>query len=234
MSLQQLFALQEIDSAVDVLRHRRSHLPEAQALAATNAAIAKLEAEALSLTATRDTFAAQEHTLEVDDASLTKKLTSLQIQLAKSIMPKEAEALQHEIESVKSQRSNLEDRELELLDAIEPIEARLAAIAVETVPLREQAEAERAAFLAAQAALDAEVAAAGERRGAAAAVIDTDAVARYEKLRSHFGGIALARIDHGTCLGCNMKISTKELEAIKAAPPDAEVNCDECGRLLVR
>jgi uncharacterized protein len=225
MSLQQLFALQEIDSAVDVLRHRRSHLPEAQALAATNAAIAKLEAEALSLTATRDTFAAQEHTLEVDDASLTKKLTSLQIQLAKSIMPKEAEALQHEIESVKSQRSNLEDRELELLDAIEPIE---------TLPLSEQAEAESAAFIAAQAALDAEVAAAGERRGAAAAVIDTDAVARYEKLRSHFGGIALARIDHGTCLGCNMKISTKELEAIKAAPPDAEVNCDECGRLLVR
>jgi uncharacterized protein len=234
MSLQQLFALQEIDSAVDVLRHRRSHLPEAQALAATNAAIAKLEAEALSLTANRDAFAAQEHTLEVDDASLTKKLTSLQIQLAKSIMPKEAEALQHEIESVKSQRSNLEDRELELLDAIEPIEARLAAITAETLPLREQAEAERAAFLAAQAALDAEVAAAGERRGAAAAVIDTDAVARYEKLRSHFGGIALARIDHGTCLGCNMKISTKELEAIKAAPPDAEVNCDECGRLLVR
>jgi uncharacterized protein len=225
MSLQQLFALQEIDSAVDVLRHRRSHLPEAQALAATNAAIAKLEAEAVSLTATRDTFAAQEHTLEVDDASLTKKLTSLQIQLAKSIMPKEAEALQHEIESVKSQRSNLEDRELELLDAIEPIEARLAAI---------EAEAEQAAFVAAQAAVDAEVAAAGERRGAAAALIDADAVARYEKLRSHFGGIALARIDHGTCLGCNMKISTKELEAIKAAPPDAEVNCDECGRLLVR
>jgi uncharacterized protein len=234
MSLQQLYALQEIDSAVDVLRHRRSHLPEAQALAATNAAIAKLEAEAASLTTQRDDFAAQEHTLEVDDASLTKKLTSLQIQLAKSIVPKEAEALQHEIDSVKSQRSNLEDRELELLDAIEPIESRLAAIGMEMAPLRERAGAEHSAIAEAQAAIDAEVTATTERRAAAAAEIDPDAVARYEKLRSHFGGIALARIDHGTCLGCNMKISTKELEAIKAAPPDAEVNCDECGRMLVR
>jgi uncharacterized protein len=234
MSLQLLFALQEIDSAIDVLRHRRSHLPEAQTLVATNGAIAKLASEAAALAKQRDDFAAQEHTLEVDDASLTKKLTSLQIQLAKSIMPKEAEALQHEIISVKSQRSNLEDRELELLDAIEPIESRLAAIEIETAPLRERAEAERAAVLAAEAAIDAEIIAAIDKRTTAAAQIDVDAVARYEKLRAHFGGIALARIDHGTCLGCNMKISTKELEAIKAAPPDAEVNCDECGRLLVR
>jgi uncharacterized protein len=234
MSLQQLFALQEIDSAIDVLRHRRSHLPETQALTATNAAIAKLDAEAATLGNERDSLASQEHALEVDDATLTKKLTTLQMQLAKSIMPKEAEALQNEINSLKGQRSSLEDRELELLDTIEPIETRLAAIAAELVPLHEQADAHRAAVAAATAAVDAEIADATARRAACAADIPADAVERYDKLRSHFGGIALARIDHGTCMGCNMKISNKELEAIKAAPPEAEVNCDECGRLLMR
>jgi uncharacterized protein len=234
MSLQLLFALQEIDSAIDVLRHRRSHLLETKALAATNAAIAKLDAEAAALGKERDALTAQEHALEAEDATLTKKLTTVQVQLAKSIMPKEAEALQHEINSLKGLRSALEDRELELLDLIEPIETRLAGIAAEVAPLHEQAEAQRAAVTAATAAVDAEISESAARRAVAAADIDADAVGRYDKLRSHFGGIAIARIDHGTCLGCNMKISNKELEAIKAAPPDAEVNCDECGRLLIR
>jgi uncharacterized protein len=234
MSLQQLFALQEIDSAIDVLRHRRSHLPENQALAATASAIAKLDAEAVALGKDRDVLTAQEHGLEGEDATLTKKLTTVQVQLAKSIMPKEAEALQHEINSLKAMRSALEDRELELLDTIEPIESRLAAIGAEKVPLHEQADAQRAAVASATEAIDAEIAELSGRRAAAAANIDADAVGRYDKLRSHFGGIAIARIDHGTCMGCNMKISNKELEAIKAAPPDAEVNCDECGRLLIR
>jgi uncharacterized protein len=234
MSLQLLFALQEIDSAIDVLRHRRSHLPEAQALAATTAAITKLDTEAAALGKERDVLTTQEHGLEAEDATLTKKLTTVQVQLAKSIMPKEAEALQHEINSLKGLRSALEDRELELLDTIEPIETRLSGIAAEIAPLHEQADAQRAAVASATAAVDAEIAEASARRVAAAADIDVDAVGRYDKLRSHFGGIAIARIDHGTCLGCNMKISNKELEAIKAAPPDAEVNCDECGRLLIR
>lgn len=234
MTITQLYAVQEIDTALDQLRYRRSHLPEAEAVAATDAELKRLAAEATAKSAERDTLATEEHRLERDDDMLTKKLGDLQSKLSKTIVPKEAETFQMEIKAVKQQRSNLEDRELELLGEIEPIEARLAEIAEATTALNERRAEQQTALEVASSAIDAEIADASARRTSAASVLDPGAIARYEKTRAHLGGVAIARLDHGTCLGCNMKIAAKELEALKAAPPDAEVSCESCGRLLLR
>jgi predicted nucleic acid-binding Zn-ribbon protein len=59
-------------------------------------------------------------------------------------------------------------------------------------------------------------------------------MARYEQLRPKFGGVAIARLVGGRCDGCHLALAQAALERIRSAPPDALVECEECGRLLVR
>ena len=229
----ELLAVQDLDTSIDQLRHRRAHLDEAVVLAATEADIAALERERVVKTAERDKLAAAEHLLEADDAALTKKVADIELKLSKSIVPKEAETFQMEIRLVKAQRSKLEDRELELLEAIEPVEKRLATIDTLVADLTERAANQKLAFNAAAAVIDSDLADASTRRAAAAATVTDAMMARYEKLRPKFGGVAIARIEHSTCSGCHMKMPAKELEFMRAAPPGSELNCEQCGRIVV-
>jgi uncharacterized protein len=229
----ELLAVQDLDTTIDQLRHRRGHLDEAVVLAKTEAEIAALAKERTAKSAERDKLTAAEHALEADDAALTKKVADLESKLSKTIVPKEAETFQMEIKAVKAQRSLLEDRELELLEAIDPIEQRLAAIDTAVVEFNARADEQRAAFTAAAALIDADLAEATARRQTAAAAIPADTLARYDKLRPKFGGVAIARIEHSTCSGCHMKIPAKEFEAMRAAPAGSELNCEQCGRIVV-
>jgi predicted nucleic acid-binding Zn-ribbon protein len=59
-------------------------------------------------------------------------------------------------------------------------------------------------------------------------------LARYDELRLRLGGVAVAELHDGRCSGCHLRLSNVALERVKNAPPDELVECEECGRLLVR
>jgi predicted nucleic acid-binding Zn-ribbon protein len=59
-------------------------------------------------------------------------------------------------------------------------------------------------------------------------------VSEYERLRAGLGGIGVARLEGGRCLGCQLMLSAVERDRLKGLPPDEVVHCEECGRLLVR
>ena len=92
----------------------------------------------------------------------------------------------------------------------------------------------QAAIADAESAIDAELASEVEQRAAPAARVDPDLLAEYERLRARLGGIGVAKLEHGTCMGCRMKLPATELDRLKHQPPDALVHCDQCGRILVR
>jgi uncharacterized protein len=232
--LQQLLVLQDLDTRADQLRYRKSHLPERTALTSTETALGALATEESQQQAAQAALETKQAELEVSLETMRVKEASLAAQLSKSIVPKEAETLQAEIKGSKQRRSAAEDDELAIMEELEPIEARLAQLAAQRVPLLAQQDAERMALEAAAAGVDAELAGVLNDRTAAVAELPSALVTRYEKMRGHLNGVAVARLDHGTCLGCNMKLSSKETEALKAASPDELVECEQCGRLLVR
>jgi uncharacterized protein len=232
--LQQLLAIQDLDTKADQHRYRKAHLPEQAALVATDSALASLDAASQiadrEMVGLNDRLAALEATI----TTMRAKESVLAGQLAKSIVPKEAETLQAEIQGLHQRRTTAEDDELEVMEAAETVEGRLAGLAAQRVPLAAQREQEHAAYLTASGNLDEQLASLIEQRSAAAAAVSASLLTRYEKMRAHLGGVAVARLDHGTCLGCNMKLSSTEREALQAAAPDAHVECEQCGRLLVR
>jgi len=232
--LEKLLVVQEHDTRSDQLRHRRMTLPERSVLAGIEAVITDLDAEARAATADRQGLVAKQDRLEVDLTADLRKSAEINRRLSQSVVPREAEAFQAEARVVAAHRSHLEDDILALMETIEPIEVRLAEIAAQRAELDARATVAREELAGAEAVIDAEIADEfAARQGAAEGLVAT-LLTRYERQRTRLGGIAVARLEHGHCTGCNLEISRGELDALLSRPPNALVECEHCGRLLVR
>ena len=71
-------------------------------------------------------------------------------------------------------------------------------------------------------------------RVAIAGDIPADLLALYEKIRADHGGVGAAPLHRGTCQGCRLTLPPHEIEALRAAPPESVIRCEECRRILVR
>jgi len=218
------------------LNHRRATLPELAALEAN-------ASERRALADWRDQVAQahrdlvrRQHLLEDEINQVTERAATHEANLYSGSVtnPRELQALQDDIDSLKRRQRALEDDDLELMEALEPLTADLAEIDQAANGLEAAATELRSALDAAATDIDAELAAVGAQRDEAAGAIDPAVVADYEALRDQYGGIAIARLDNGTCGGCHLALSAMELDRIRRLAPDERAACEECGRLLVR
>jgi predicted nucleic acid-binding Zn-ribbon protein len=231
-----LLQLQELDSTLDQLRHRRDTLPEREARDEARTAAAKAGV------AVDDTFARlhqlqnAQKALEDESASLADKVTHVERMLYGGTVKaaKELEAYQADLEMLQKRAGTLDDEVLEVMEEVEPVEAELGQRKAE----REAADAtlERAeeALLVAEAEIDAEVVRVEGARAELADGIAADALAQYEQLRAGLGGVGAARLSGARCEGCHLEIPSAQLEEVRRAPDDQVVTCPECGRILVR
>jgi predicted nucleic acid-binding Zn-ribbon protein len=229
-----LATLQDRDTAADQLRYRRAHLPERAADAEAAATLSAADEEAASLGAQQAELAARQDRLEADVAACEAARAGLSRKLSTTSVPREAQALSAEIESLEARQRHLEDELLDVMEALEPIDGRLAALAAARPSLDARAGAMATALTAAEAVVNAELAAVGHERAALAATVAAPLLNRYERLRRRLGGVAVAHVDHGRCTGCNLALPVLELERVRSAAVDAVVECEQCGRILVR
>jgi predicted nucleic acid-binding Zn-ribbon protein len=231
-----LLAVQEHDTAADQLVHRRAHLPSRAELDAVMGELGSLEATVAEVEAQRHELARAQQRLEDEITSLSEKAAQHDKTLYSGTIgnPRELQALQDEIAALKRRIGQLEDQELELMEQIEPLDARLAEAATARAGLDERAATLRAAIAEEEVAIDAELDQVRAERGALADGIDADLLAEYDALRPQAGGIAIARLVGGSCGGCHLSLSAVEVDRIKKLPPDAPAHCEECDRLLAR
>jgi uncharacterized protein len=228
-----LLALQEIDSALDLLQHRVEHLDERDALASASAALNALVAERTAAEAARSAAEEGLERVEADSAEVDRHRVRLEAQMKTIIAPREAEALQHEMATLAQRRSALDDAGLELLDAIASAETRRdTAVADEPIARQRVADAD-AALAAAEADLRHQIADFQPVRAAAIAALDQSAVAQYDAMRRQHRGVAVARLQGPQCTGCHIELSISETEQIRRVPDDQVPECPSCGRLLV-
>jgi len=231
----QLLEVQALDTALDQLAHRAANLPARSQLAEVEERLAALRRDAAVVEEEQAVLVAQQTKLEDEIASVEAKIASADRQLyAGGSDVKELQALQEEIASLKRRVSSLEDAELELLEQLEPIEARLGELAAAQAELDAEAIAATTAIAEGEAEIDRERADVVARRESLVAGIDPGAVGEYDSVRSRLGGIAVARLEHGSCGACHMKLSAVEHDRILHLPADEPVRCEDCGRFLVR
>jgi uncharacterized protein len=231
-----LAALQEHDSLLAQLHHRTSHLPTDGEIADvdTNLAnVARSVAEARSavekLGARQGDFESKIHEIDTKVDAAAKTLYSGTVTATR-----ELQALEADIASLKKHRSDLEDHEMEILLEREPLDAAIATADAKTAELQHQraalvvrAEEERGALRVQAAQIF------GERE-TLAKDLDPAALEIYERVRKNNKGVGAAKLEHGTCMGCRMKLSAVDMDRIRHEPENVVVQCEECSAILIR
>ena len=230
---ERILELQAVDTATTQLNHRRSHLPEIDALRAARADLESWQrrraaAEARIAELTSEIEAAERSSHEIDD-----HIARLEKQLRTVISPREAEALQHEIATLRERRSALDDRELEALEEQAQVDDTRAELAESEAGVRAAVSKAEEALAVAQADIDQQLAELDTTRAELRPLFDASLLDRYDRLRAQLG-VAVARLDGRRCDGCHLDLSAVELDAVRHTPEGELADCPQCSRLLVR
>ncbi len=231
-----LLDLQELDTSLDRLAHRRRTLPE----------LAEIERLEGRLTELRDAIVAAE--TEAGDLQREQKKAEQDVEQVRNradrnqkrldsgqvASAKDLSNLQAEIESLQRRQSDLEEVVLEIMERSEEAEAKISSLRADQAAAEEELARLIERRDTALREIDDEAGATSSARTAVAKDIPDDLLALYEKLRAQFGGVGAAKLFRGTCQGCHLALNTVDLNNMRAAPEDEVIRCEECRRILVR
>jgi predicted nucleic acid-binding Zn-ribbon protein len=224
---QQLYQLQELDLALATNERNqaniKSQLGESQKIAQVKT---RLETERKRL----EELERQQHAAEWEAEDLTTKLGATEEKLfgGKIRNPKELTNLQREADELKNRRNELEDKALEVMDQAETTTGSISALTEELGKLEAEWQAQQERLSVELNELKAAHDECTRERGETVAGIASEVVGAYEQIRSR-KGTAVARVEQGTCRGCQIALTTTELQQARGG---GLVRCGSCGRIL--
>jgi len=225
--VKQLFHVQELDldiaSSEQALRQKVSQLGESQAAIKTQT---KLASEQQRL----DDLRHQQHSAEWDIDDLTSKISAAEGQLygGKITNPKELTGLQHEVNTLKARRDQVENNALEIMEQVEQAEASVTALTEELEKLKDEWNSQQQQLSAEIDNLKVKLSDLQQKRQRLSAEIDPQALELYEQFRRQKGQ-AVAKVEQGICHGCRISLSSSELQQARGGNL---VHCSSCGRIL--
>lgn len=235
-ALETLLLVQDHDTRIDQLRHRRQTLPEKTELADLQKRRAAIEATRAEVAARRDEVAERQAKAEADIAGAEKRISEIDTRMRSGAVTasRELQAMQGEIDAIRERVSHLEDSALEAMDEREPLDAEVEGHDAQLAALDELAAELERRISEAEAEVDAELATEQAARADAASGVPDDLTKTYEQLRARLGGVGAARLDGNRCSGCHLTLPATELDRIRHADANALFYCEQCGRILVR
>jgi len=230
-----LLELQEDDLSLDRLAYRRRELAERASVAELGAALAELGARVTEVLQQRDKLAAQLQALEQRSDAVGARIATIDERLrsGRAGSYRDEQTMGEESSSLTQQRREIEDQELEVMEALEPLDTELAGLEATASSTAQELALATEQLRLAEAAIDREAAVIREARNILAARVTPDLLASYERLRAKLGGIGAAHLVGGTCSGCHLQLPAGELHRLRHSAPDSVVYCDQCGRILV-
>ena len=226
--IEKLLVLQDRDQRIKTLKTELKNAPIERKdlelrLAATAAGAEKAKASLRELEV-------EKKRLEVEAQSKRDQINRFKTQQMQTRKNEEFQALGNEIAHFEKEIGKIEDRELEVMEAIEAAKPVLADA--------ERAVAEARSRVATQIAdLDAKIATLNEtlkttevERASLTDGIDEDLLDQYNRLFVSKGGNAVVSLEHEVCTGCHMKLTTQTLVRVRGGKEIT--HCEQCGRIL--
>lgn len=217
---------------------RRITLPEREAIELNRREAAELDAahEAILARGAELESAEREVAGEVASAAVKAKEAQDHLYSGSVTASKELTGLQEELRLLGERQSKLEERELELLEAIEEMDRSAGENRASRDTSRTEADALAAALAKSEGEIDAELGSLSERRATLAGQVPPAMLAEYDRLRPNprLAGRAAALLDEGKCAGCRLKIPTLQYKQMRGQPAETVLRCPHCKRVLVR
>lgn len=236
--LSPLLEIQAIDRARDQLLVQRAELPERKEESRAEAKIATIDEAHSGLVARRAAFEKDEHAMGDQVAAVAAKAKGVEDTLYGGTVTaaKDLSTLQDEIAAIRVKQSELEEQELSLLEEIEGVESKMADNRGARGEVEAQLDEILARLRAAEGVIDAEVAERDGEKAGLAASLPEPIMKAYEQRRTNqrLNGVAAAALTEKGCGGCKMQLPRLEVSLMREKPEDALLECENCGRLLVR
>jgi predicted nucleic acid-binding Zn-ribbon protein len=231
-----LLDIQELDTRADVLDQRWRAHPGVEALreltARSHEAEADLEPAEQGVADGRARVRDAEREAEQIRAHQARDQKRLDAGTVSS--PRELQSLQHEIATLQQKLDDVETRELEAMEELDGAELGLAQVRASLATIASSREEHEHELTSARVAIDADREAVAAERASIVAELPDGLVERYERSRANHGGVGVGALRHGRCEGCRLALTPADRARLSAAPEDELVQCEECGRLLVR
>jgi predicted nucleic acid-binding Zn-ribbon protein len=232
-ALHDLLSVQRSDIAIVQANHRLTHLPEIEARREAMERLAqraslRAEVRARQAESRSSIEACERRSAEIDTA-----VARLESQLKKVIAPREAEALQHEIATLRDERSALDDVAIEMLMRTEQDDQLEAELGETIAALEREVEEAQRALREAQDLEQEQIRQLAERRGAQALVVPSELLQRYESRRTNRKDAVVAELHGSACDACHLDLSQTERDELRRLADDEIPECPHCGCILV-
>ena len=226
--------LMEADRWLDRVTSQRGHLPEMHELTLLEEELRFLMQALHEAQSTLGPVRADFENAKNEAERLAGRARELEATLATSTAnARELTTMQRELEHLRDVLDRAEDRELEILEVLEPLEAAQQAIKERAQPGIARRTSLQDTIRALQASLDDELVSLRASREERAAQLSRDLLAQYEQSKCRAGTSGAAQVVKGRCDGCRIALSPLDVDRWKAQPESIFMPCPECGRLLV-
>lgn len=232
-ALDDLLVLQGLDTAIEQANHRLTHLPAIERRRECLDEVARLERESKDLEGRQTKILAALADGERRTSEIDSKIKRLEGQMKTIIAPREAEALQHEISTLRAEREQSDDSGLAALEEGEQVERLLEATKSELLAARLVLDLAMIELRAAQAVIEAEIDHLAARRAEQIAVVDAGLLRSYDTRRARTHRVVVARLAGDACGGCHLDLSQLEREELRRLLPGEIPECPHCGCMLV-
>jgi uncharacterized protein len=230
-----LLALQQVDTAIRQLEHRRAHLPEQQALDENADTLKRVSLEYASAKDELEQQEFKQKRLDTEISTVDARRKSEEGRKYSGLITsdKELEAVNNELSSLRARKNDLEDDLLETMERVEELQSLVATLEERHGELKGEVDQLTAARDEAAKDIDGELAERRRERETAAAGLDEGLLRRYDTARQRGRGVAVAELSGKTCQGCHLDLTVIELEEVREEAQRGLPSCPQCDRLLV-
>jgi predicted nucleic acid-binding Zn-ribbon protein len=230
MDIGKLFELQKLDVNLEKVRRKliqlKQALGESEELGGARKTVAETEAEL-------HRWHAAQMDAELESQSLAQQIEAKDKELmsGRVSQPKELESLQANVESLRRQRSSIEDTGMDALLHVETLNQLLATAQESLRQIEEKWNGSQAELLQEDAKYKRIYAQLKQQREAIAQALPPAELKYYEELRTRKAGVAVSPLQNGQCGVCHILVPTGVVSAVRSRKDEA-VTCPSCGRVL--
>ena len=227
--IEKLLVLQDRDRKIRTLTQELKVAPLERQEAEEKLAVTNQQLDAVKQKAKE--IEVERKKLENEAQAKRDSIAKFQTQKFQTRKNEEFQALSNEITRYEGDIRGIEDRELEFMDEAEKVRVMVSETERLAKAMKVQVERQVADIAAKSDALGTQLKALETERAGLTVGLDEDLLDTFDRLFTGKGE-AVVPLEHETCMGCHMKVTTQTVVKVKGGREI--VHCEQCGRILYR
>ena len=230
-----LLELQNVDSTIARLKHRRDAHPAHRTLAELQGRFTDLKRAAVAQSAVISDIQRQVDRLDQETTKVRDRRSLQQGRLDRNEVPlRDFSPMQHEIQRMDQRISDLEGEQLEAEERLEAATRAAESMKRDATGIAQDVEKAKQQFAADMLEVDQELVKAEAHRAQLIPRIPAELVNEYEQAQRAHGVLAVVEVRDGRVMGGGADFSPVEMERIRTLEADEMYWGEETGQIVVR